>query len=255
MFTAARYTAFAACCLTACSALAADPVVQKIDPSQPVGAIVESPSSSGVLSPDENDARIVRWLSLDNRSLIECARMAADRSSNSALKEFAKHVANDHQTFQEHFGTKHEAHKNDAATNGQTNNTNVQNGAKTDTPNQQATLVNDDGRSRDGAVIFRPTDFLMVKERVCQKMQSLAKKEMEHLNGADFDKAFISHMVFGHEALTASIDALDGSASQALQPQLKELRDVVSKHLDEAHRLHGQVVPSTTAAREGTDQK
>jgi predicted outer membrane protein len=250
MFTTVRYAAFAACCYTACSAFAADPVVQKIDPNQPVGAIVESHASTGVLSPDQNDARIVRWLSLDNRALVDCARMAADRSGNSALKEFAQHVADDHQKFQDHFGKKHATAKDVQPKTGD-----AQNGASADTQKEQATLVRDDGRSRDGAMIFRPTDFLMVKEHVCQKMQSLAKKEMEHLNGTDFDRAFISHMVFGHEALTASIDAVDNSASQALQPQLKELRDVVSRHLDEARRLHDQVMPASTAAREGKDQK
>lgn len=243
MFTPLRFGFALAAALGFTSTLAAvEPAVQKIDPSQPVGAIIESPVvdrsvQAGIISPQQNDERIVRWLSVDNRGLIECSKLAVDHSTNDAVKQLAQRIVDEHQRFQNDFG-KHSGNVS----------------ANNDRPNAptQAGLVRDDGQSRGGALLFYPTDFLAVKEKTCDELHGRAKKEMQRLTVADFDKAYLAHMIFGHEALMVSVDVLDNNASQTLQPQLKTLQDMSEHHLHEAKQLCEQLHPATTAARSGT---
>jgi predicted outer membrane protein len=221
-------------------ATAADPPVRKIDPAQPVGTLVDDHATThAITTPQQNDERIVRWLSIDTKGLMHCARGAFDRSGNSAVKQFAKEVADDHQQFQDHFGAKADdaAKEPAAATSG------------------TAALVRDDGRSRDNSMIFRPTDFLAVKEKINDEAHSRAKKEMGQLSGAEFDDAFLAHMIFGHEMLEISVDVLNNSASSQLHDQLKSLRDMADRHLQRAKELQTQFHTPTTAARDGAAEQ
>jgi predicted outer membrane protein len=220
---------FPACAQT----FAADPL-DKVD--QAAGAIVEDARnfSLGVLSAEQNDKRIVHWLSVDNRGLAECAKFAAEHSSNEAVKNFARQVADEHGRFQDEVFAKRMDQpaadvKRDAGAT--------------------AALINDEGRVRDGKLLFRPTDFVAVKEKICKAMGDKAKKEMEALSGAEFDHAFTAHMVFGHEALAVSIDALDNDATDGLKDDLHKLHDMVDKHAAQARELQKQVRAHDTAAR------
>jgi predicted outer membrane protein len=223
------------------STASAQEIIKKIDPSQPAGAIVVNPTLNGggsVLSPDENDRRIVRWLSVDHRGLLECAKFAADHSTNEAVKQFAREIAAEHEAFHHQFAAHDEKRPADAAPAA---------------GNATAALVRDEGRSRAGSVIYRPTDFVAVKEQICNDLQKIALKEMEAIKSPEFDHAFLAHMVFGHQALIASVDALDDDATKSLQPRLTSLREMLDRHLVRARELNTQV-RTQTAARPATTE-
>jgi predicted outer membrane protein len=224
--------------MPACAQTFAEEPAKKIDPTQPGGAIVEDVGhfSPSVMSPEQNDLRIVHWLSVDNRGMVECAKAAADRSSNEAVKSFAREIAAEHGSFQDKVFAKRLGQ-------GTSNRTEDAHRGTT------GTLVRDDGRLRDGKLLFRPTDFVAVKERVCEQLQSKARKEMESLSGPEFDHAFVAHMAFGHEALIASIDVLNNDATDGLRSDLKSFRDMLDKHLTHVRDLQKQIRGGDTAAR------
>lgn len=228
------------------SGLWAQDAVRKIDPSEPIGAIVQdsAPRPAAVVSPQENDRRIVRWLTIDNRGLAECARGAADRSANPAVKQFAADVLREHEDFLKRFGP-----ADDAETTAQPRAADAPS-----KPEQTAVLLRDDGASRAGAMIYRPTDFVAVKEEVCNAMKDVAEKQMESLPPQEFDRAFLAHMVFGHHALIASVDALDDTASADLKPQLGRMREMLEHHLTRAGELQKLTNVDTTAARPGESE-
>jgi predicted outer membrane protein len=214
------------------------------EPPKPIdagGAIIQ-PSDLGhndILSPQSNDRRIGRWLAVDNKMLIECSKMAESKSSNAAIKQFAKMIVDEHEKTQSHL----------TGDGGRSYSVDPQAAAAT------ATLIRDDGQSRAGAVVYRPTDFLAVKERVCEQMHEQAKKHFDKMSAAEFDRAFVAHMAFGHEGLIATIDAVKEGASKEFQPQLKSLRDMSEQHLVQIRDLELQLSSSTANAPASTQSK
>lgn len=201
--------------------------------SQIEGA-VELASPVGIISPIENDRRIARWLAVDNDSLRGCGEMAEDHSDNARVKELARAVVADHKRFHERLNAFIQT-----VGNGGNN--------KQPDPSKTATLLKDDGRSRDSRLAFRPTDFLEVKESVCRELRAKAEKEFKDLKGAEFDHAFLAHMTFGHEALIAGLDAMKGDATQHLQTTLDEFRQVSEQHLKNVRHLRTDPQPKTVA--------
>jgi predicted outer membrane protein len=227
----------------ACSQTFAAEPEQKLDPAQAAGAIVEDVPrlSLPVMSPEQNDLRIVHWLSIDNRGVAECAKAAAEHSSNEGIKKFAREVAADHGAFQDKLFAKRLEQPTPAR-------------PEEDRRAATGALVRDDGRLRDGKLLFRPTDFVAVKRRICEQLQANARKEMEALNGPEYDHAFLAHMVFGHEALLASVDILNNDATDGLKSDLKPFREMLDRHLTQARDIRKQFQSGDTAARPTTSE-
>lgn len=202
--------------------------------SQIEGA-VEIASPVGIISPQENDRRIARWLAVDNDSLRGCSEMAEEHSDNVRIKELARAIVADHKRFHERLN----AFIQTVGVDG--------NNKSTTAPSKTATLLKDDGRSRDGRLAFTPTDFLEVKETVCKQLMAKAEKEFKDLKGTEFDHAFLAHMAFGHEALIASVDAVNGDATQTFQTTLNEFRQVSEQHLKNVQNLRRDLQPRTAA--------
>lgn len=205
---------------------------KKVTTSQINGA-VEVAAPVGIISPQENDRRIARWLAVDNDSLHGCAMMAEDRTENARIKELARAVVAEHKRFHERLNAFTQTTADDV------------NNKQTPPASKTATLLKDDGRSRDGRLAFKPTDFLDVKEAVCKEMRAKAEKEFKDLKGADFDNAFLAHMVFGHEALIATVDAVKGDATQQLQTTLNDFRQISEQHLKNVRNLRKDRNPET----------
>lgn len=243
------------------SAWAVDPPnADKPNPDKPnpdkappaAGAVADQGATMqnfGMMTPQENDRRIIRWLDVDNKSIIECSQSVAGRSTRDDLKEFARTIVNDHDTFRNKLNAwSSQSTAQPAPQNGQrdANNSGV----------FSATLIKDDGAARAGKMLFQPTDFVSVKEKVCDKLHNDAKKYFEKLSADEFDRAYVVHMTMAHEALIASIDAVSGSATPELQAHLKELKDAAQHHLDRLKELSSSLATAKTAAiSNDADQK
>lgn len=205
---------------------------RKVTTSQVNGA-VEVASPVGIISPQENDRRIARWLEVDNDSLQGCAAMAEDRTQNTRIRELARAIMAEHKRFHERLNAFTQTSADDV------------NHKQTPPASKTATLLKDDGHSRDGRLAFTPTDFLVVKEAVCKEMRAKAEKQFKNLKGAEFDEAFLAHMVFGHEALITTVDAVKADATQQLQTTLNDFRQVSEQHLKNVQNLRKDRHPET----------
>jgi len=235
----------------------------------PLTAVIEKTtaviSAVGVISPQENDRRIARWLAVDNDALQGCSEMAREHASNTDVKEFAKTVAADHKRFHDMLkkdvsasdskesAVKHKSDEKHSDAKHETTDDKATQAA--DDSEKTATLLKDEGQSRDGRLAYKPTDFLEVKEKVCHDLRAKAEKEFKELKGTEFDHAFLTHMIFGHEALLATIDAVQANAGESLQTTLKDLHQSAEKHLKEARRLHNEHRQQTVARDAETQSK
>jgi predicted outer membrane protein len=203
--------------------------------NEEVSQAVNTAGRMGMMTPQQNDRRIVRWLAVDNRMMIETARLAADKSASEPIKQFARTVAADHER---HWAAVEQTdlHAKPAET-------------RADPTQTVAALVRDDGQTRDGGMMFRPTDFIAVKERICKEMSEQMMKQFEALDGAQFDKALLAHMTFAHQGMLVTIEAVDDNASDKLQPHLKAMHEMAERHLAEVRKLNDQFKSAETARR------
>jgi len=217
--------------IIAIAALTAAGMVMATDdnrtPQKDGAAAARDVAALGVITPQENDRRIARWLDVDNESIIACTHVAESHAQTPAIKDLARTLNADHKRMQERLKafTRYELPAPSADRAAAPVNT-------------KATLLRDEGRSRDGRVAFAPTDFLQIKEAVCKELRAKAEKEFENLKGAEFDHAFLSHMQFGHEAMLASLNAVKGGATQQLQTTLDEFGQTTEQHLKNVRQLN-----------------
>jgi len=212
----------------------------------------------GIVSPAENDRRIARWLLLENRAILECSKDAQTRASNDGLKQFAQTMATEHQKCVDDLSNRRGADGNRAAyvapNRNQNDNANAverRNNARVRDAdsNKTAVLFKDDGQSRGGHVMYRPTDFLAVREDVCSKTKASMKDLWRNLSGAEFDKAYAMHMVAAHECLLANLRAIRPTASQDMQAEIDRGIEKTRQHIDQCRQHCDQCFGRTGDAK------
>jgi predicted outer membrane protein len=201
----------------------------------------------GITSPEENDKRIARWLIVDVRGIIDCSQEALTRSSNENVKNFAQTMLQDHKAclgrLEQVRGVadvKPRSESNAPVT--RLENTTVQ-------PEKSAVLTKDDGQTRNGKIMYRVADFLVVKEALCERMKETMMKEMKQLSAAEFDEMYMKHMVMSHEMMLASCDIIAPYAQGDLKTYLQQNNEKMKDHLAKAKALCSQVSGKKTAAK------
>jgi predicted outer membrane protein len=194
----------------------------------------ESTKNVGVMSPQQNDVAIARWLGIDNQMVIDCAKLGESQATNKEVKDFATQLVADHTKCME------DCKKKFSSTNNDTNNDNA-------TEAKPAVVItNDGGASRDGRVFYRPTNFVDVKESVYKELKSKAEEQFKALKGAQFDEAFIKHQVMAHECILANIKVVRKNASKELAKDLDVMSEQLTSHLNRAKEISKTV---TTASK------
>ena len=239
--------AIVSCLLTSTWSAAQDNATQN-----QVTPVKESDRSTllGMISPQENDARIVRWLIPDQQAMIECCKMAQDRASSENVKLFAQKMVTEHNSCLEMLQNIRKERTADGE-----KPTIVQVEKSVVDLKKSGVLVRDtDGKLRDGKTFYQPTDFVKVKEDICDEMKSIVAKAMKDMTGSEFERAFIIHLVAGHEAILASCKAVRKTASKDLQLVLDRNIDKLNGHLKEARQLCDQVCGKATTKTQDTNE-
>lgn len=203
--------------------------VQTVPPTAPATLVV---------TPAENDRRLARWLLADNDVLIASCKLAMERATDPKIKELARTIHDAHQTIHDNLGLVIRApiepiggpirddlkQSNEEKKTAQIKPQNaIPEAAKTGNSVVKATL--------------HPTDFVAVKEKVCQTLKSDLVGEFQKLNGAEFDKAFMVKLVVWHEAIVASLSAVKNHPTEQLRNTLEDLRATTDKHLKEIRQF------------------
>jgi len=212
-------------------------------------------SSVGIISPEENDRRIVRWLIPDQQAVIECSKMAQERATNENVKQFAQMMVSEHNSCLDKLESirKRRSDSTEAAKPSLPPVTKAE-GAEVDLKKSGIVLRDEDGKQRDGKMVYHPTDFVKVKEEICNEMKSTMAKEMKSISGSEFDRAYVMHMVAGHEAILSSCKAVRKTASKELQAMLDQNIEKITNHLKQARQLAEQVVGKTTGSLDANDK-
>jgi len=233
-----------ACCVNTTSVTAQDEPVRS-PTFQPKDG--DKNSAVGIISPQQNDSRIARWLIIDQQAIVDCSKMAQERSTNDNVKQFAQMMVTEHNTCVDKLEAIRKA--TDTATGSETRNNPVI--GRTDNavvdPKRAGVLVKDpEGKQRDGKLMYHPTDFVQVKEEVCKHMKATMAKEMKAITGSDFDRAYMMHIVAGHEAMLATCKAVRPTASKEFQAMLDQNIDKLTTHTKLARQLCDQVCGKTS---------
>ncbi|MFT3881614.1 MAG: DUF4142 domain-containing protein [Gemmatales bacterium] len=211
----------------------------------------DSISSAGIITPQENDRRIVKWLMIDVRGVLECSKDAQAQTKNENVKQFAQTMVTEHHSCLDQMENYRK--ERGKATNelGQTGNPPVARAENVQVdPKKSGILVKDEaGRQRDGKMMYHATDFVQVKEDICNQMKAKMSKEMKALPASEFDRAYMMHMVASHEMLLATCKSVRKTASKDLQAMLDQNIDKLTVHLKQAQTLCDQVCGKTTTGK------
>jgi len=210
----------------------------------------EKYSAVGIISPQENDARIARWLIVDEEIIVDSCKMAQDRATNDNVKQFAQLMVTEHNSCLDKLNNLRKNHTSTTDSDnrhnpiiGRTDNTSVD-------PKNAGILVKDpEAKHRDGKIMYHPTDFVQVKEEICKQMKDKVAKEMKAISGSEFDRAFMMHMVAGHQAMLASCKAVRSTASKDFQAMLDQNIEKLNSHIKQAQQLCDQVSGKSTSGR------
>lgn len=243
-----RYTLMAVCFAIACyantTALAQDEPVRNPALQLKDG---DKATSIGVISPQENDARIARWLMVDQQAIVDCCKIAQQQSGNENVKQFAQMMVTEHSSCLDKLEGIRKAHASATDSDNRSNPIIGRSENAVVDPKKAGVLVKDpEGKQRDGKLMYHPTDFVQVKEEICKQMKTKMAKEMKAITGSEFDRAFMMHMVAGHEAILASCQAVRPTASKDFQAMLDQNIDKLNNHIKLARQLCDQVCGKAT---------
>lgn len=214
----------------------------------------DSQTSYGILSSRENDRQIVRWLIPDQHGVIECSKLALEKSTNESVKQFARLMVTEHSSCLDKLEgiSKHSSTPGDVQQTSDTI-TNRKGDVKVDA-RRSGILIRDEGTQRDNKIVYQPTDFVQVKVEVCDQMRALIAKEMKAMPGSEFDRAYMKHMVAGHEMNLASCKAVRKTASSELQTMLDQNIEKLNVHLKQARQLCDEVCQTSTTGKLDTQE-
>ena len=223
----------------------------------------------GVITPQENDRRIARWLTVDSRMILECAKFGREHAQRPEVKHFAEMLVTDHEKCQEDLrATKartedrtkaeeskvknqsdKETRREETDSAQQSKNTKSDLGDNSTDRSRTAVLIQDDGKSRDERMVYHPTDFLAVREEVSHQMLDIARKDWDTLSGVDFDNAFVRHQILAHEMMIASIKSVRPGTSTTMRTSLDRSLEQLKNHLKTARELSHSTVSTTSNDR------
>jgi len=198
-----------------------------------------------------------------NKDEIEMGKLAEERSTNSAVKQLAQQMVQDHTRFMNQLesikGTG-QPRQGRAAFRGQIPGAqNQQPGPQNFQPNFQNPQTAQQPRQQPGGInqpviAEQPTaanpqeregpmgehmmhergpasQFAKIMEEVDRNMQQAVVRELSSKQGADFDRCYLAGQLFGHLWVAEALRAFDRDASPQLKPILQEGLQTAEQHL------------------------
>jgi predicted outer membrane protein len=188
-----------------------------------------------------NDRMIAECLGIGNQEEIALATLAAAKSQNPQVKQFAEKLVKDHAQALaqlERFG----AQKIDLARVAEAR-ARLQERAQ---PENRAA----DRISRQTAAREDGFNFIDVKRQMAQKCLQNAQREWSEKSGAEADQCFVGSQLVLHQQMIDGQEVLKQYASPELARVIDESIATTQAHLDHAKQLMKQLVPQAAGARE-----
>ena len=190
-------------------------------------------------------------------------QMAASKSKNSEVKQFAEMLAKDHAKFNEQlkpFIASYSSEPVSLATDRVTANKPAVAGKDNPPNNEEAASSKETTISKIQTDTTLKVDDQAILQRlyeVCQAAHEnhmAACKEMLTMkNGTEFDKGFVGSQMVGHVMLSSELKALESRSTKEFQSVIREISKSVDGHMHKAmsicKTLDGQTEKTETSDR------
>jgi predicted outer membrane protein len=207
------------------------------------------------------DHTIADCLGVGNQEEIALATLAASKTQNPQVKEFAEALVRDHGQFLsqlEPFGARKIdlARRNHGQLDGQQPRT-PERPARPEVATREAPADRDAGGTQRTAARESGLNFMDVKRQMAQKCLESAQKNWTEHKGAQADLCFVGQQTVVHQQMIDAQEVLKQYASPELQKVIDEGIAATQAHLDHAKKLMDQLLASyepgnRDAPREGT---
>jgi predicted outer membrane protein len=197
------------------------------------------------------DQQIAACLYGGNRNEIELARLAQEKASNEAVREFAAMMVKDHtpalQKLQSVAGSLVSSQPAGAPAAGERRKPEGEEGSEpprrgprakggSDAPATPAGAGAPDGRLvAKGA--HSDLDWVAIHKQVADQCLASTKAEFQKKKGAEFDQCYIGHAIMSHMKALDEIKVLRNYASAELQKDLDKSSQMATHHLEEAKKI------------------
>lgn len=200
-------------------------------------------------------------LMLANQSEIELSQIAAQKSSNQEVKQFAEKLIQEHrqldQKLQQLAPAAAERFAERRRPGGRlvdrlADRLDVERSA--DRPASDR-IVNDRPAqirtsARDVAAHDALNKLCMINHEACENHRQLSKQMLESYQGQDFDMAFLGMQIGQHAWLLSELKALDGVGTPEFQEVVTQARQNVEQHLQHAQMLSKKLEDDRRAPRD-----
>jgi putative membrane protein len=161
--------------------------------------------SAGGSAQKANDSVLGAWLQTDTQLEISTSEIAVKKSQNPEVKQFASRMIQDHQAM----ATKLQKYAPASAS-------------------FSSPRVSAAGTEGAGQAL----DLMSLKKELAQQCLASAKRELEQLSGADFDRSYVGMQIAKHMEALDTLTVFKKHASADLGKILQEAETTVQGHYD-----------------------
>jgi predicted outer membrane protein len=193
------------------------------------------------------DHTIANWLATMNEAEIEINKVAASKTDNKEVREFAEKMVKEHTQLQqqlERFGAQPvrlaaEGSRRETRTGavqpGQA--TQQQTQGRVENQNRDPNQRPVQGQQAQGQAGGRPFHFLEVQREIAERCVAAADKELGEMKGSHRDEAFVGMQIAAHRAMIDTDEVLREYASPELRGVIEKSIESAESHLDHAKKL------------------
>lgn len=172
------------------------------------------------IAPGSLDSYLVSCLITGNKGEIALSQIAEQRASSPQVKTFAEQMVKEH---------------SDMLSKVQS----LGGAAKTQNRSTSSTQAGQAEQAHAGQATI--DQLMQIKDQVAQQCLEMAKRELNQLEGTEFDKAYMGMQVGAHHQMAAQLTVFKLHASPALQSVVAKGLEATEQHLENAKRLCKQL--------------
>jgi len=209
-----------------------------------------------------------------SKAEIELSQIAAQKSENAEVKQFAQKMITDHQKMIEQLqpltamhgganratssilGGNSEAQGRSEATEGRTSDTRAlpgssgasqtiaPSGTSSAIPSASATAEATTATSGDSGAVHQ---LAQIDRQINERCLQMAKQELQQKSGAEFDKCYIGNAISMHNHALAALEVIGRDTQGTLAQVAQQAQPTVQQHFDQARQLMKQLDAQSSA--------
>jgi predicted outer membrane protein len=211
----------------------------------------------GQAHPMVTEQSIAACLAIANQEEITIAKWASEKTKNKDVKEFAKHLIDDHEAFlkklqrftpeAQNTTLETASAESGAAQPGRVQQAGAQQpqqgqAQQAQAQPQQRPVQQTAGQQPQQGPQGAPIDLVRLDREIAQQCLSAAKKKMGEKDSDKFDACFVGHQLAKHEAMKTKLEVLQRHVSGEFAQVLADGSKAVDKHLKDAEKLMDDLV-------------